>query len=216
MGVDIKVITHLNEVNPEPSMGQSAKPVIANSESVSYSRHAAQHRMQGFTLIELVVGMLVLGIALVMLSTMLFPQADRAAETLHRVRSAELAHSLLNEIWGKRYDQNTNPNGGVPACGAAARSDLGLPAGDACTDEVDFGAAGLARNAYRDVDDYHGLTQSSQMLNSSRTYAEEYLNYQLSVSVTYPYSDKNSKLVTINVTTPNGEVITYNALRSNY
>ncbi|WP_110455703.1 type II secretion system protein [Shewanella algidipiscicola] len=191
--------------------------MVANPYHRSYFiRRLGHHGAQGFTLIELVVGMLVLSIALVMLSTMLFPQADRAAETLHRVRSAELAHSLLNEIWGKRYDQNSNPNGGVPACGAAARSDLGLPAGDACTDEVDFGAAGLARNAYRDVDDYHGLTQSNQMLNASRTYAEEYLNYQLSVSVTYPYSDKNSKLVTINVTTPNGEVITYNALRSNY
>lgn len=180
------------------------------------SRFKASRRASGFTLIELVVGMIVLGVALVMLTSMLFPQADRAAETLHRVRSAELAHSLLNEIWGKRYDQNANPNGGVPACGAAARPDLGLPAGLPCTDQADFGPDGLTRNAYRDVDDYHGMTQASKMLNSDRTYAQEYLNYQLSVSVTYPGSDKNSKLVAINVTTPSGEVITYHALRSNY
>ncbi|KIO35809.1 type II secretion system protein [Shewanella sp. cp20] len=180
------------------------------------SRFKASRRASGFTLIELVVGMIVLGVALVMLTSMLFPQADRAAETLHRVRSAELAHSLLNEIWGKRYDQNANPNGGVPACGAAARPDLGLPAGLPCTDQADFGPDGLTRNAYRDVDDYHGLTQASKMLNSDRTYAKEYINYQLSVSVTYPGSDKNSKLVAINVTTPSGEVITYHALRSNY
>jgi len=68
---------------------------------------------QGFTLIELVIGMLVIGIAIVMLTSMLFPQADRAASNLHRVRSAELAHSVMNEIWGKRYDQNTNANGGT-------------------------------------------------------------------------------------------------------
>ncbi len=175
-----------------------------------------ERRAKGFTLIELVVGMIVLGIALVMLTSVLFPQADRAAETLHRVRSAELAHSLLNEIWGKRYDQNTNPNGGVPACGASARVDLNLPAGDECTDEADFGANGLSRNAYRDVDDYDGLNENNLMLNSSKTYAEEYINYQLSVEVTYPNSDKNSKLIIIKVTTPSGEVITYNGLRSNF
>ncbi|MCG9695486.1 type II secretion system protein [Shewanella sp. Isolate11] len=181
-----------------------------------YSQGRRYCLSQGFTLIELVVGMLVLGIALVLLTSLLFPQADRAAETLHRVRSAELAHSILNEIWGKRYDQHTNANGGVPACGAAAKPELGLPAGEACTDAVDFGANGLSRNAYRDVDDYQGLNQNSLMLNSSKTYAQEYVNYQLLVTVTYPNSNKNSKLIAIDVTTPNGEVITYHALRSNF
>ncbi len=179
-------------------------------------RRLFQGRAKGFTLIELVVGMIVLGIALVLLTSMLFPQADRAAETLHRVRSAELAHSLLNEIWGKRYDQNTNPNGGIPACGAAERIDLNLPVGAECTDAANFGANGLSRNAYRDVDDYHGLNENSLMLNSNKSYADEYIGYQLTVAVTYPNSDKNSKLIAINVTTPSGEVITYHALRSNF
>ena len=174
-------------------------------------------KSSGFTLIELVVGMVVLSIALVLLTSMLFPQADRAAETLHRVRSAELAHSLLNEIWSKRYDQNTNPNGGVPACGASARPDLGLPAGLPCTPEGDLGSDGENRNSFNDVDDYHGLVHTSLMLNSNNTYASEYPNYQLSVSVTYPdLPSLNRKLITIAVTTPNNEVITYNAVRSNY
>ncbi len=162
----------------------------------------------GFTLIEMVVGMLVLGIALVMMSSMLFPQADRAAKTLHRVRSAELAHSVLNEIWGKRYDENTNPNGGIPACGSAT--------GSSCSSSL--GAEGESRDQFDDVDDYSGnLTINSQMLDSSQTYAVDYPGYGLSVSVTYPdTSNRNSKLIQVNVTTPDGEVITYNALRSNY
>ncbi|BAJ00269.1 type II secretion system protein [Shewanella violacea] len=175
------------------------------------------HKSKGFTLIELVVGMVVLSIALVLLTSMLFPQADRAAETLHRVRSAELAHSLLNEIWSKRYDQNTNPNGGVPACGASARPDLGLPAGLPCTPKNDLGPDGENRNAFNDVDDYDGLVLSSNMLNSDNTYASEYPNYQLAVSVTYlDLPSLNRKLITISVTTPSNEVITYNAARSNY
>ena len=181
------------------------------STSVKASSKAKQ---QGFTLIELVVGMLVIAIAIVMLSSMLFPQADRAAKTLHRVKSAELAHSVMNEIWGKRYDQNTNANGGVPACG----SPLGAP----CSSVTNLGPSewkwpdeGEGRNDFNDVDDYHGLTQNATMLNSSKTYAQVYPNYQLSVSVAYGPAS-NTKLVTINVTTPDNEVITYNLVRSNY
>ena len=167
---------------------------------------------KGFTLIELVVGMLVIGIAIVMLTSMLFPQADRAAKTLQRVRSAELAHSLMNEIWGKRYDQNTNANGGVPACGS--------PTGKNCTLATELGRDKISgvvesRNNFNDVDDYNGLNETVTMLNSTQTYVDAYPNYRLSVSVVYG-SVANTKLVTINVTTPDSEVIIYNMVRSNY
>ncbi|KEK27080.1 type IV pilus modification PilV family protein [Shewanella xiamenensis] len=176
------------------------------SISTSIKASSKAKSQQGFTLIELVVGMLVIAIAIVMLSSMLFPQADRAAKTLHRVKSAELAHSVMNEIWGKRYDQNTNANGGVPACGS--------PLGSSCS--ANLGPeAGEGRNDFNDVDDYHGLTQHATMLNSSQTYAEAYPNYQLSVTVAFGPAS-NTKLVTINVTTPDNEVITYNLVRSNY
>ena len=177
---------------------------------------------KAFTLVELVVGMVVISIAFVLLSSMLFPQAERSADTLHRVRSAELAHSILNEIWGKRYDQNTNANGGVPACGAAAKPAFGLPAGANCTPLAGLGPDTIngvteTRNDYNDVDDYTGLNINSVMLNSTITYAERYRNYLLSVSVEYNNpANLNTKLVTINVTTPNGEVMTFNAIRSNY
>lgn len=174
------------------------------STSVTVSSKAKPQ--QGFTLVELVVGMLVIAIAIVMLSSMLFPQADRAAKTLHRVKSAELAHSLMNEIWGKRYDQHTNANGGVPACGSLLGASCSTTLGP---------EAGEGRNDFNDVDDYHGLSQNDFMLNSSQTYAQVYPNYQLSVAVTYG-AVPNTKLVAINVTTPDGEVITYHLLRSNY
>lgn len=181
------------------------KPMKTNVTAVRPPKKIGQ---QGFTLMELVVGMLVMGIAMTMMTSMLFPQADRAARTLHRVRSAELGHSMLNEIWGKRYDQNTNANGGVPACDGP----LGLP----CTAQADFGAdAGEKRNDFNDVDDYHGLTHAAFMLNSGQTYADVYPNYRLQVIVDLG-ALANTKLITVNVTTPDGEVITYQALRSNY
>lgn len=167
---------------------------------------------RGFTLIELVVGMLVIAIAMIMLSSMLFPHADRPAMTLHRVKSAELAHSVMNEIWGKRYDQNTNANGGVPACGS--------PLGVSCTSADNLGKDKISgivesRNNFNDVDDYNGLDENATMLDSNQTYAALYPNYRLSVTVAYG-TVPNTKLVTIDVTTPDNEVITYNLVRSNY
>jgi MSHA pilin protein MshD len=167
-----------------------------------------KHAMKGFTLMELVVGMLVMGIAITMMTSMLFPQADRAAKTLHRVRSAELAHGILNEIWGKRFDQNTNANGGVPACGIP----LGLP----CSLEDDFGPDGTeTRQQFNDIDDYNGLKHTDFMLNSTQSYEDFYPNYRLEVIVGLG-TVANTKLITVKVTTPDGETITYQALRSNY
>ena len=169
--------------------------------------HRLSQSTRGFTLIELVIGMIVIGIAIVMLTSMLFPQADRAASTLQRVRSAELAHSVMNEIWGKRYDQNTNPNGGIPACNA--------PTGIACT--AALGLDGESRDMFNDVDDYNGLDEDDNMLDSSQTYVQAYPRYQLQVTVSYLDSaTKAQKLITVDVTTPANEVITYQAVRSNY
>ncbi|WP_410010846.1 prepilin-type N-terminal cleavage/methylation domain-containing protein [Shewanella sp. NFH-SH190041] len=162
---------------------------------------------QGFTLIELVIGMLVLGIALVMLATMLYPQADRAADSLYRVRSAELGQSVMNEIWGKRFDENTDANGGAP-CGPAPLPSCSLNLGS---------DTGETRNDWDDVDDFNGMTQTSKILDSDRTYADLYPGYQLNVTVAAGPDGKDiSKLITISVTTPLGEDIVFNALRSNF
>ncbi|MGL4474748.1 MAG: type IV pilus modification PilV family protein [Shewanella sp.] len=161
-------------------------------------------RTQGFTLIELIVGMLVLAIALVMIASMLFPQANRASETLHRVRSAELAQAVMNEIWGKRYDQNTNPASGNP-CGLNPNPCSTVMGSDNSE----------TRQQFNDVDDYNGMTQKATMLNSSLTYSDVYTDYQLQVTVSSTDSSV-SKLINITVTTPFGEQIIYNAVRSNF
>lgn len=175
--------------------------------SVQHTQLMGRHSM-GFSLIELVVGMLVISIAIVMMTSMFFPQADRSVESLHRMRSAELAHSVMNEIWGKRYDQQTNPNGGVPAC------NTGTPLVP-CSSTL--GPDGEVRDSYNDVDDYNGLNINSFMFNSSQTYAAVYINFGLSVEVKYVNATTQAaKLISVNVTTPSGEVIKYQAVRSNY
>lgn len=80
-----------------------------------------------------------------------------------------------------------------------------------------MGNDGESRDAFNDVDDYHGLDQDDMMLDSSQTYAQAYPNYEIQVSVTYLDSvTKAQKLITVDVTTPSNEVITYQTVRSNY
>lgn len=160
---------------------------------------------RGFTLIELIVGMVVFSIAVVLLATVLFPQSDNAAKTLQRVRAAELAQSVMNEIWGKAYDENT-PLSGIPACDSAD--------GLACSTAL--GPDGNeSRNDFDDVDDYNGMTETALRLNSNRSYADDYPGYQLLVTVSYG-DNANTKLIHVVVTTPQNEPIAFDALRSNF
>ncbi|MBM7073071.1 type II secretion system protein [Shewanella sp. 202IG2-18] len=160
---------------------------------------------RGFTLIELVIGMLVLGIGLTMMATMLFPQADRAAETLHRMRAAELAQSIMNEVWSKPFDPNTG-NGGTPACDATAAN--------ACQYTITTGSS-KPRDQFDNLNDYNGLTETANMLNSNQTYVDVYPNYRFRVTVVGD-AVTHTKRIQIEVTTPSNETIRFDAIRSNY
>ncbi|WP_427980905.1 type IV pilus modification PilV family protein, partial [Agarivorans sp.] len=66
----------------------------------------------GFTLIELIVGIVVMAIALVVISSFLVPQARRSIEPVYQFRAAELGSSLMNEILSKSFDEQSDHTGG--------------------------------------------------------------------------------------------------------
>ncbi|QEI12792.1 type IV pilus modification PilV family protein [Cellvibrio japonicus] len=97
----------------------------------------------GVTLIELIVFIVVVGIALVALIGV-FNQAARAnADPLIRMRALEATQSKLDEIIALKYDQGT-PTGGIPACGTAG--------GQSCDNSPD--------PDMNDVDDFHNWSDS--------------------------------------------------------
>ncbi len=98
---------------------------------------------QGVSLIELVVFLVVVGIASSALFSVYTNGLMRSVDPLIQVRAMELAQARLDDVLALKYDAST-PTGGVPACGTT-----GVPA---CTNTPDADM--------NDVDDYHGVSDT--------------------------------------------------------
>ncbi len=138
-------------------------------------------RQAGLTLVELLATIVVLAIALTGITVMLQGGISRSADTMLQVRSVALAQAYLDEILGKRFDENS-ANNGVPPCRAASPR--------LCTAEGSFGPdGGEIRRRYDDVDDYHGLDEGDGQVNplqdAEGNTRNGYDNFRVQVDVRY-------------------------------
>ncbi|MDO8271670.1 MAG: type II secretion system protein [Gammaproteobacteria bacterium] len=185
-------------------------------------------RQSGLTLIEMVLTILILSIALVMISAVLSGGLGRSSDTTQELRSVALAQSYLDEILGKRFDENSAPRG-IPPCSAATV---------ACTVAGSFGPdGGELREDYDDVDDYHGLDEGDGQVNplqdaegATRT---GYDNFRVQISVRYIDigveevnlgvaandldDNEDAKLITVTVSyTADASGVSYSAYKANF
>ena len=65
---------------------------------------------RGFTLIELIVGIVLLAIALTGILGLLVNQAPQAVDPVQQVRAAQLAQRILNEVLQKSFDEHSDPS----------------------------------------------------------------------------------------------------------
>ncbi|UAA39097.1 type II secretion system protein [Paraneptunicella aestuarii] len=201
-------------------------------ENVVISFPEVHSRDRGFTLIEMVIGIVAFSAVLTIILSVVTPQAVRSVDPIFNVRAAELAQSTLNEISSKFFDENSNRTGGVIRChedfdGDGAYDNNALKETE-CTAPASLGPdlGENDREAYDDVDDYDGL---NVIVNSFGDSIEQngqdlYAGFGILVSVFY---DQNMdgiddgaigslKLIRIVVTTPVGDSYTYSVYRSNY
>jgi MSHA pilin protein MshD len=181
-------------------------------------------RLQGFTLLELVIGLVVFAIALSLFTSLLVPQARQSAEPILQVRSAELAQSLLNEISSKAFDEFSSRVGGSARCndGVTACS----TAGQLGPDNAE------TRTTYNDVDDYHNLNIIENALGQDISVNGQSLYAGFSLTVRVVYDDDmngiddalttssayvgNTKLIEVTVNTPKGDELVFSTFRRNY
>ncbi|WP_024594464.1 MULTISPECIES: prepilin-type N-terminal cleavage/methylation domain-containing protein [unclassified Pseudoalteromonas] len=179
-------------------------------------------KIKGFTLIELIIGIVMFAIALSIITALIAPQAKKSAEPIIALRASEFGQSLMNEIQSKSFDEHSDRSAPFRRCGETT---LGA---EPCTAEGDLGVdnlgAGLeTRTSYNDVDDYIALS-NQPITNSLGEVLSQYSDFNLVVTVEYD-SDFNEltindgttfKRITIEVTSPLGEVYGFSAYKGNY
>ena len=183
-------------------------------------------RHSGFTLIELVAGLVVFSVVMLIVINLVASQSRRSIDPIWQVRAAELGSSLTNEIMSKAFDENSNLSGGGERCNEGTPC---TTSGSLGPDADEVAPAG-GRADYDDIDDYHGLNQSDGNILSSLGTAmlvdgrPLYQGYSARVSVFYDdnldgIADAgigNTKLVVITVTTPDNLEITFSRYRWNF
>lgn len=177
----------------------------------------------GFSLVEMVATIVILGIALVTITTMMVNSLSTNANTYEETRMTALARAYLDEIMSRRYDENSSPSG-TPACD-------GLVGGSACSDPPDAADCSAAtlmtgafgggvdsgestRDKYDDVDDYHCLDEGeggvlADLHDAENNVRSGYEGYRVTVTVAYagdqpPISKEatDAKLITVTVYSP--------------
>ncbi len=183
----------------------------------------ATARRSGFTLVELIVGVVVLGIALLMISSILGPMYIRSSEPWQQVRAAELGHSLMNEIMARSFDENSSRGANLLRCGEAGAGSC-IAAIPACpATGMSSASEEASRDLYDDVDDFHCFRGDgaavSNILNQSL--ADSYRNFQVQVFVNYAGTEvglinQSAKRVDISVMLPSGESIAFSSYKGNW
>ncbi len=108
-------------------------------------RNKSRAAANGVTLIEVLVFLVVVGVALAATLRVFSENVVRSSDPLIQVRALELAQAQLDDILARKFDENT-PTGGVPACGSVG--------GPAC--------AGITADSdYDDVGDFNGFNDVS-------------------------------------------------------
>jgi MSHA pilin protein MshD len=179
-------------------------------------------RCSGFTLIEMIIGIVVLAIAMLLITSFLAPQGKRGVAPVIQMRAAELGNSLMQEIISKSFDENSDHNGGgLWRCGDSGEED--------CTSADSYGPDDSeSRTTYDDVDDYDtsgSFVSISNALGDSTKYTG--FTYAVSVVATDVDADGNSndsqltgytevKRIDLTVRTSSGDDFEFAMYRWNY
>jgi MSHA pilin protein MshD len=192
--------------------------MLANRSTV---RHHSPAR--GFSLIELIIGIVVLAIAMMFISAILGPLFVRSVEPWHQVRAAELGNSMMSEIMARSFDENSSRGSTLLRCGdAGAQACLAsipvcpVSGMSAATEEA-------SRDLYDDVDDFHCLkvNGSAVTTNLNPSLQASYNQYQVQVAVSHAGANAGLaatqvKRIDVLVTLPNSEVITFTSYKGNW
>lgn len=167
----------------------------------------------GFTLIEIIVSIVAIGILMGLIISVFAPQVIRGTDPLFSMRAAELGQSYLEEMLGKRFDENS-PLGNSLRCNA--------PSQPACSGTLgpDTGET-TSHTTFDDFDDYNNFSDAPPTDQSGAARAN-YSGFSVSATVTYAGTEiglpnnSDAKRVVLTVTDPRGNQVIFAAYKANF
>ncbi len=137
-------------------------------------------KVRGFTLIEIIIGIVVLSIALTGGLSLLISQVDAYRDPLIKEKSVQIAKRVVHEIQIRAYDEKSDIGGGIFRCSETVG---GISLGD-CSAEAEYGTDRGERmlDTLDDVDDFD-TAKLCPKLSGSYSCSENYL------PVVYFFSD---------------------------
>ena len=189
----------------------------------SHLFHSKIANSRGFTLIEIIVGIVVLSISLAIISTLIVPAEEKSADQIHQVKAAELGQSFLNDISSRAFDENSDMAGGRLRCGEPKLNGDPNPCStilgpeDGNGGRLDKGETN--RSLFNDVDDFHNY--SAHFNADNQGLHSGYDNFDIEIKVTYDgaslgLANNLAKRITVNITTPLGTAIEFATYKANY
>lgn len=145
-------------------------------------------KVRGFTLIEIIIGIVVLSIALTGGLSLLISQVDAYRDPLIKEKSVQIAKRVVHEIQIRAYDEKSDIGGGIFRCSETVGGiSLGV-----CSAEAEYGTSAEAEygtdpgelmlDTLDDVDDFD-TAKLCPKLSGSYSCSENYL------PVVYFFSD---------------------------
>ena len=140
-------------------------------------------KVRGFTLIEIIIGIVVLSIALTGGLSLLISQVDAYRDPLIKEKSVQIAKRVVHEIQIRAYDEKSDIGGGIFRCSETVGGiSLGV-----CSAEAEYGTdpGELMLDTLDDVDDFD-TAKLCLSLKLSGSYSCSDNNY---LPVVYFFSD---------------------------
>ncbi|MDD1792052.1 type II secretion system GspH family protein [Enterovibrio sp. ZSDZ42] len=90
------------------------------AEKKTQASNPISRHQRGYTLVELIIGIVVFGVAMVLISTTLFPMFAKSANPHFEARAAALGQAVMNQVLARQFDRNSDPNGSRWRCDEGA------------------------------------------------------------------------------------------------
>jgi len=170
-----------------------------------------KYRQDGFTLIEIVVGIVVLAVSLTIVTSIFLPQANKMTSPMYQIKASALGKSIMNQVLIRYYDELNISSGSFSPC-------------TTCT--VSFGVESEdpdLPNTFNDVDDYNEYCNSNPR-DTLELFTDEYPGYGINICVENAADQFGetgtltsvAKQITMTILMPNNEEITFTSFKGNY